>query len=124
MHLNITISELGTALATALTAFAATNIDDIIILLLFFSQTNKNFRWWHIVIGQYLGFTAIIIFSLPGVFWWFGSPKRMDWITGTSTYCDWFETIYSSGTGNDRTSNSYQHSSLLFTSSSSKVFSI
>ncbi len=78
MHLNITISELGTAFATAVTAFVATNIDDIIILLLFFSQVNENFRWWHIVIGQYLGFTAIIIFSLPGFFG--GLVVRREWI--------------------------------------------
>ncbi len=78
MHLNITISELGTAVATGVTAFAATNIDDIIILLLFFSQVNENFRWWHIVIGQYLGFTAIVIFSLPGFFG--GLVVRREWI--------------------------------------------
>lgn len=78
MHLNITIRELGTAFATAVTAFAATNIDDIIILLLFFSQVNENFRWWHIVIGQYLGFTAIVIFSLPGFFG--GLVVRREWI--------------------------------------------
>ncbi|MDF5721581.1 MAG: cadmium resistance transporter [Rhizonema sp. PD37] len=78
MHLNITINELGTAFVTAVTAFAATNIDDTIILLLFFSQVNESFRWWHIVIGQYLGFTAIIIFSLPGFFG--GLVIRREWI--------------------------------------------
>ncbi|MDF5716537.1 MAG: cadmium resistance transporter [Rhizonema sp. NSF051] len=78
MHLNITINELGTAFATAVTAFAATNIDDIIILLLFFSQVNESFRWWHIVIGQYLGFTAIVIFSLPGFFG--GLVVQKEWI--------------------------------------------
>ncbi|MUG98343.1 transporter [Scytonema sp. UIC 10036] len=49
-------------------AFVATNIDDILILILFFSQVDANFRKRHIIIGQYLGFSAIIIASLPGFF--------------------------------------------------------
>jgi cadmium resistance transport/sequestration family protein len=50
------------------TAFIATNVDDIIILMLFFSQTNQSFRRQHIIAGQYLGFIALIIASLPGFF--------------------------------------------------------
>jgi cadmium resistance protein CadD (predicted permease) len=50
------------------TAFIATNVDDILILMLFFSQTNSSFRRRHIVVGQYLGFIALIIASLPGFF--------------------------------------------------------
>jgi cadmium resistance transport/sequestration family protein len=50
------------------TAFIATNIDDIVILMLFFSQTNSSFRRRHIVAGQYLGFIALVIASLPGFF--------------------------------------------------------
>lgn len=62
------MNELVTAIPTGLTAFSATNIDDIVILLLFFSQVNATFRRRHIVIGQYLGFTALVIASLPGFF--------------------------------------------------------
>lgn len=62
------MSWLGTAIAQSLVAFIATNIDDILILLLFFSQKEANFRWRHIIIGQYLGFFAIVIASLPGFF--------------------------------------------------------
>jgi cadmium resistance protein CadD (predicted permease) len=40
------------------TAFIATNVDDILILMLFFAQTNSSFRRQHIVVGQYLGFIA------------------------------------------------------------------
>ncbi|MFB2833312.1 cadmium resistance transporter [Floridanema evergladense] len=57
-----------TAIPSGLTAFSATNIDDIVILSLFFSQVNSNFRRWHIVAGQYLGFTALVMASLPGFF--------------------------------------------------------
>ena len=51
---------------TSVITFVVTNLDDIIILSLLFSQTSKNFRYEHIVIGHYLGFTGIVVFSLIG----------------------------------------------------------
>ena len=72
------MSALGTALAGGIVAFAATNIDDIIILLLFFSQVDTKLGRQHIVVGQYLGFTAIIIASLPGFFGGLIVPR--EWI--------------------------------------------
>lgn len=57
-----------TAIPTGITAFTATNLDDIVILLLFFSQVNAWFRRRHIVMGQYLGFAALVLASLPGFF--------------------------------------------------------
>jgi cadmium resistance transport/sequestration family protein len=65
---KINMSELVTALLTGVTAFSATNIDDIILLTLFFSQVNVTFRRWHIVAGQYIGFATLIILSIPGFF--------------------------------------------------------
>jgi cadmium resistance transport/sequestration family protein len=62
------MNELVTALFTGVTAFSATNIDDMILLTLFFSQVNATFRRWHIVAGQYIGFTTLIILSIPGFF--------------------------------------------------------
>lgn len=62
------MNELLTAITTGAIAFIATNIDDIVILLLFFSQINTNFRPRHIVAGQFLGFTVLLILSLPGLF--------------------------------------------------------
>ncbi len=53
-------------LSVAMVCFVATNIDDIIVLMMFFGQTNENFRPKHILIGQYLGFSMVIIASLPG----------------------------------------------------------
>ena len=38
------------------------------MLLLFFSQVNASFRHRHIVTGQYLGFGALVLASLPGFF--------------------------------------------------------
>lgn len=48
------------------TAFAATNLDDIIVLMLFFARVSTTFRRRHIVTGQYLGFLSLIAASLPG----------------------------------------------------------
>src|SRR5689334_13682034 len=72
------MNNLLAAFTQGIVAFLATNIDDIIILLLFFSQVDVNFRRRHIVIGQYLGFTAIIIASLPGFFGGLVVPR--EWI--------------------------------------------
>jgi cadmium resistance transport/sequestration family protein len=54
--------------AIAITAFTATNIDDILILTIFFAQVDDKFRPRHILIGQYLGFGLILLASLPGYF--------------------------------------------------------
>jgi cadmium resistance transport/sequestration family protein len=62
------MSELVSAISTGIVAFTATNIDDILILLLFFSQVNSTFTRRQIIAGQYLGFTALVIASLPGLF--------------------------------------------------------
>lgn len=62
------MNGLLTALSTGFTAFTATNLDDILILMLFFSQVNALFRKRHIVAGQYLGFAALVLASLPSFF--------------------------------------------------------
>jgi cadmium resistance transport/sequestration family protein len=72
------MSELVTAIGTGIIAFTATNIDDLFILLLFFSQVNSTFTRQHIVIGQYLGVTALVIVSLTGLFGGLILPRR--WI--------------------------------------------
>lgn len=69
------MNSLVSAAIAAVTAFAATNIDDIIILMLFFSQVSSNFRPRHIIIGQYLGFIVLIAASLPGFFGGMLLPK-------------------------------------------------
>ncbi|MBW4695718.1 MAG: cadmium resistance transporter [Lyngbya sp. HA4199-MV5] len=62
------MNGLVTAISTGLTAFTATNLDDILILMLFFSQVDAIVRKRHIVAGQYLGFTALVLASLPSFF--------------------------------------------------------
>jgi cadmium resistance protein CadD (predicted permease) len=53
------------AVITGAIAFSATNLDDIVFLTIFFSQASRR---WHVVIGQYLGFTALVLVSLVGFF--------------------------------------------------------
>jgi cadmium resistance transport/sequestration family protein len=62
------MSGLITAIPTGVAAFIATNIDDLVILTLFFAQVSATFRRRHIVVGQYLGFLALLVASLPGFF--------------------------------------------------------
>jgi cadmium resistance transport/sequestration family protein len=63
------------AVLTGISAFAATNIDDILILMLFFAQVGSTFRPRHIVAGQYLGFLGLVLASLPGFFGGFLIPR-------------------------------------------------
>ena len=51
---------------TAFVSFISTNIDDIFVLMMFFSQVNNVMKRRHIVIGQYLGIGALTIISIIG----------------------------------------------------------
>jgi cadmium resistance transport/sequestration family protein len=66
------------AIIAGITSFIATNIDDIVILMLFFAQVNSTFRPRHIIVGQYLGFGALIAASFVGFFGGLIVPKA--WI--------------------------------------------
>jgi cadmium resistance transport/sequestration family protein len=66
------------AVITGIVTFAATNVDDLFILMFFFSQTDASFRRRHIVTGQYLGFAALVAISLLGFFGSFILPTA--WI--------------------------------------------
>lgn len=66
------------AIGAGITSFIATNLDDIVILMIFFAQVNATFRPQHIVLGQYVGFLALVLASLPGFFGGLLVPKA--WI--------------------------------------------
>ncbi|WP_434799507.1 cadmium resistance transporter [Terrisporobacter vanillatitrophus] len=51
---------------TAFISFIATNIDDIFVLMMFFSQIDSTMKTRHIVIGQYLGVGTLIGISILG----------------------------------------------------------
>jgi cadmium resistance transport/sequestration family protein len=56
----------------------ATNLDDLMVLMLFSSRLNANFRPRHLILGQYLGFTLILLASSLGLL--FGLLVSKQWI--------------------------------------------
>jgi cadmium resistance protein CadD (predicted permease) len=69
------MEQLFGAVLVGITAFVATNLDDIVVLVIFFSQVNTTFRRRHIVGGQYLGFMGLLLLSVPGYFGGVVLPK-------------------------------------------------
>ena len=57
-----------------MTTFAATNVDDLLLLSLFFAKRQPMRR---IMAGQYLGFAGIVILSLLG--WWASLAIPLAW---------------------------------------------
>ena len=62
-------------LIKAAIAFVATNLDDFVLLMVFFSQVPSRFSYHQIFWGRYLGFAALIALSLPGFFGGLVLPK-------------------------------------------------
>ncbi|NBO31959.1 MAG: transporter [Cyanobacteria bacterium WB6_1B_304] len=77
-----------TTIVTGISVFTATSLDDILILTVYFAQANihKNLgsstihtlQRRHIIAGQYVGFTALILISLPG--FWGGQVIPQTWL--------------------------------------------
>src|ERR1017187_7630608 len=61
----VRVADLGISvpqdLTTAFAAFASTNVDDFLVLIFLFS---RGIRFRTVVLGQYLGFLAILLLSL------------------------------------------------------------
>lgn len=94
----MSMNELAATLAIGITAFVATNIDDIVVLALFFSQVNEFFRPCQVVIGQYLGFGVLLLASLPGFFGsffvqkeWLGLLGLLPILIGITHLAQWHE---------------------------------
>lgn len=63
--------SLGGVIAAAIAAFASTNIDDALVLVVYFANAaegRNGFRRRHVWIGQIVGFTVIVVVSVVGVF--------------------------------------------------------
>ncbi|BAY89948.1 MULTISPECIES: cadmium resistance transporter [unclassified Tolypothrix] len=58
---------IGTSLI-GISAAIATTFDDNIYLTAFFGKVNHTFRPKHIILGEFVGFTVLVIASLPGFF--------------------------------------------------------
>lgn len=73
------MSAVITVMAASVTSFAATNIDDLCILTLFFARQIPTPR---IVAGQYLGFTVIVALSCLGALLSFAIPAQWSRLIG------------------------------------------
>ncbi|ETS77998.1 hypothetical protein PFICI_10060 [Pestalotiopsis fici W106-1] len=60
--------QIGQAIGTACATFAITNIDDAFVLVTFFAEsaTSKALTPLRITIGQFVGFTVIVVISMIG----------------------------------------------------------
>jgi cadmium resistance transport/sequestration family protein len=53
-------------LVTGFVAFTLTDIDDLLLLIFFFSQTKKSFTKREVLLGQYLGFLVLLLLTTLG----------------------------------------------------------
>ncbi|MFV0414712.1 MAG: cadmium resistance transporter [Oscillospiraceae bacterium] len=53
-------------IAVSVIAFVSTNIDNIFVMMLLYSQVGGNFKKSHLVAGQYLGLGLLVLVSLLG----------------------------------------------------------
>lgn len=97
------MTEFLKAISTGFTAFTATNLDDVLILLLFFSQVNAVFQKRHIVTGQYLGFAALVAISLPGFFGSLLLPRPWIGLLGLVPIAIGFSRLIQTGTDEEET---------------------
>lgn len=66
------------AALTAVIAFVATDIDDLLLLVYFFGQRTPRLPVWQVVLGQYLGFAALVALSLLALLGQLVVP--LDWL--------------------------------------------
>jgi len=60
------MTDFFSLIGIGVSAFVATNIEDIFVLMMFFSSS--NFQKGHVVVGQYLGIGLLIVISTLGLF--------------------------------------------------------
>jgi cadmium resistance protein CadD (predicted permease) len=69
-HINSAFAIVGASVTT----FGATNVDDLLLLSLFFAKRQPMRR---VLVGQYLGFAGIVALSLLG--WWASLAIPLGW---------------------------------------------
>jgi cadmium resistance transport/sequestration family protein len=94
------IDPLLAAIGGSITTFAATNVDDLFLLTLFFAHRIPARR---IVAGQYLGFAAIILISLLGAFAALKVPHQWIRLLGLVPLALGFRQLLNLGKGEDET---------------------
>jgi len=90
-----------TKLLLAAVAFIGANLDDILLLTVFFSQVGRGYTVWQIVAGQYLGVTALVALSLPGYFGGTLVPARWIGLLGLIPIAMGIRQLFRISTGTD-----------------------
>lgn len=74
------MGDLEGVVLTAIGAFAATNLDDLLVLSALFlsARTLTEPRLWRIWTGQYIGIGMLIIVAVIGA--WALAPVRLEWV--------------------------------------------
>jgi cadmium resistance protein CadD (predicted permease) len=67
LHLQA-MTDIPGLIAIGVAAFAATNIDDIFVLMMFFSSSSMTFPVKQVVLGQYIGIGLLVAISALGSF--------------------------------------------------------
>ena len=62
------MTDIPGLIAIGVAAFAATNIDDIFVLMMFFSSSSMTFPVKQVVLGQYIGIGLLVAISALGSF--------------------------------------------------------
>mgnify|MGYP001829356642 CR=1 FL=1 len=79
---------------TACFTFVCTNIDDVLILTILYTQVQKSKNIFQIIIGQYLGLGILIILSILGSIGTHFFSGKMYWIMGISSSISWLAYTY------------------------------
>src|SRR5205823_14228728 len=67
-NIQLSMHWLLSTLVAGFVAFTLTDIDDLLLLIFFFSQTKKIFTKREVFFGQYLGFLFLLILTTIGYF--------------------------------------------------------
>ncbi|MBU5426786.1 cadmium resistance transporter [Tissierella pigra] len=70
------------SMVTSIISFISTNIDDIFVLMILYSQVNDKMKKSYIVTGQYLGISILVMLSLLGAFGLLILPEKYVGILG------------------------------------------
>ncbi len=76
------MADIPGLMAIGISGFAATNIDDIFVLMMFFSYSSMTFPVKQIVAGQYIGIGLLVAISALGFFFSLAVPSYIIGLLG------------------------------------------
>jgi cadmium resistance protein CadD (predicted permease) len=76
------MADIPSLIAIGIAGFAATNTDDIFLLIMFFSNSSMTFPVKQVVIGQYIGIGSLVAVSALGFFFSMAVPTYIIGLLG------------------------------------------